>query len=686
MFERGAKPKKGLRRKVIVVICMTTLIVMILGVWLGYVAGLNLLREVAGDVHRKLSQLLAANVTQVFDDEMIKLKGYASEALFTESAAASNARYETAGDAALRTQFSGINDKWPKYDEDSAPVREYTDNGTAARMRAVCKADPDVARVALFNRFGSLVAASGKTSIFYISNERWRHDLLSGKPGKILVGNLEFAETPKAWIVPVSVAIKDAEGKEVGILMAELNVERLFSFIGSFKVDKSGHAVLVDGNGNVIYHSGIAQTNSKVYKDEDYNRLVMSKGRYATVYDANIHKRSIFVSFFEVTPQALLDSGKAWRILIEQNAEEVFKPLNKILGWMVIGIAFLLLVMVAVGFIFSSVLIRPIQTLYAAAIEISNGNWDHPIDISTGDEIEAFADAFKDMIANIKSKQAEIITTKNELIEQSKSLEEKVRARTADLTEARDKLDAYAKELEKALMVKSDFISMASHELRTPLAAIKEGIGIVLDGKTGNITDQQKEFLYMAKRNVDRLARIINDILDFQKLEYGKMIMRIKENDINEITKEVCNMMAHMARDKRLELVISLGKDIPKINCDKDKITQVLTNLISNAVRFTEKGTITVSTCKDDNAAIVSVADTGIGIKEEDMKHLFQKFSQIEKGLERKPGGTGLGLIISKEIVERHKGRIWVESKFGEGTVFRFVLPIKERRTYIKGA
>lgn len=681
-----AKPKKGLRRKVIVVICMTTLIVMILGVGLGYIAGLNLLREVAGDVHRKLSQLLAANVTQVFDGEMVKLKGYASESIFMQGAAASNAGYETVGEAALKTQFSEMNSKWAKSDEDSGQVKEYTNNAIAARMRSICDSDPGIVQMALFNKFGSLVAASDKTNVFYISNERWRRDLFSGKPGKIFVGNIEFAETSRSWVVPVAFALKDDEGKDAGILMAELSIENLFSFLGNFKIDKSGHAALVDGRGNIIYHPGAAQVNSKIYKDKDYNRLIMSKGKHTIIYDMDIHKRSIFVSFFEITPQALLDSGKAWRILIEQNSEEIFKPLNKIVGWMVIGITFLLLVMVAVGLIFSAVLIRPIQALYAAAVQISSGDWDHPINIRTGDEVEAFADAFREMIANIKSKQAEIIKAKNELIEQSKSLEEKVRVRTIDLTAARDKLDAYSKELEKALMVKSDFVSMASHELRTPLAAIKEGIGIVLDGKTGNISDQQKEFLSMARRNVDRLARIINDILDFQKLEYGKMVMRIKENDINEIAKEACNMMAHIARDKHLELAIVLGNDIPKINCDKDKITQVLTNLISNAIRFTEKGSVTVSTCRDNNVALVSVADTGIGIKEEDMPQLFQKFSQIEKGLERKPGGTGLGLVISKEIVERHKGKIWVESKFGEGTVFHFVLPIKERRAYVKGA
>ena len=119
---------------------------------------------------------------------------------------------------------------------------------------------------------------------------------------------------------------------------------------------------------------------------------------------------------------------------------------------------------------------------------------------------------------------------------------------------------------------------------------------------------------------------------------------------------------------------------LPPVRFDRDRITQVVTNLVDNALKFTENGSVTITTSQDNDAVKVTIGDTGPGIREEDIPLLFQKFSQLERGLERKPGGSGLGLTISKEIIELHRGKIWAESRFGEGTTFFFVLPIKERR------
>ena len=221
---------------------------------------------------------------------------------------------------------------------------------------------------------------------------------------------------------------------------------------------------------------------------------------------------------------------------------------------------------------------------------------------------------------------------------------------------------------------------MVSHELRTPLTAIKEGINIVIDGSVGNINNDQKDFLGTAKRNVDRLARLVNDVLDFQKLESGKMRFDFKENDINKVIEEVRDTMNPVIQEKGLGFNIKLAKNLSKVNFDKDKIVQVLTNLVNNAVKFTEKGSVIITTSEGNNIIQISVQDTGSGIKNEDMPKLFQSFQQLETPKERKVGGTGLGLVICKEIVERHKGKIWAESEFGKGTTFHFVIPIKERR------
>ncbi len=244
-----------------------------------------------------------------------------------------------------------------------------------------------------------------------------------------------------------------------------------------------------------------------------------------------------------------------------------------------------------------------------------------------------------------------------------------------DITE-RKKVE---EELREAMSIKSQFTSMVSHELRTPLTAIKEGIAIVLDGSAGKINEDQKDFLSTAKRNVDRLHRLINDVLDFTKLESGKAEFRMEENDINEIIEEIVKTQKAVAGGSGLYLKTNLSPDIEKIRFDSDKIAQVLTNLINNAIKFTTRGGITVTSGIDveGKAVRVQVEDTGTGIKKENLSRLFVEFQQVGSDKYRKPGGTGLGLAICRQIIEGHGGIIRAESEQGRGSKFIFTLPIK---------
>ena len=230
--------------------------------------------------------------------------------------------------------------------------------------------------------------------------------------------------------------------------------------------------------------------------------------------------------------------------------------------------------------------------------------------------------------------------------------------------------------LREAVKAKSAFTSMVSHELRTPLSALKESVSQVLEDMLGTLTEDQRKLLEIAKRNVDRLARLITEVLDFQTLETGKMVFKIQDNDINEVIKETKETMNIIAKEKGLDFILNLDKDLPKIKFDRDKISQVLSNLVNNSLKLTKKGSITISTTKGNNVIQVSVKDTGPGIREEDMPRLFQQYEQLE----RKTGGTGLGLAISLEIIKAHGGNIWAESAFSHGTTMHFILPIEERR------
>jgi len=228
----------------------------------------------------------------------------------------------------------------------------------------------------------------------------------------------------------------------------------------------------------------------------------------------------------------------------------------------------------------------------------------------------------------------------------------------------------------KAMAIKSQFISTVSHELRTPLAIIKWYLDTVQDETVGKLNEKQKELLTTAKENADRLTRLINNVLDYQKLEVGWTEFKTKEEDVNSLIENAAKNMRPLAVNKKLELKLSLSKDLPEIKIDKDKITQVLTNLINNALKFTDNGTITVTSKKEGNTISIAVSDTGFGIKKEDMDKLFHTFSQIPVSEEGTRGGTGLGLAISKRIVQEHRGKIDVQSEHGKGSTFKIYLPI----------
>lgn len=242
------------------------------------------------------------------------------------------------------------------------------------------------------------------------------------------------------------------------------------------------------------------------------------------------------------------------------------------------------------------------------------------------------------------------------------------------------------KEIENLYKLKSEFTSIVSHELRTPLTAIKEGIDLVVDGSTGQISNDQREFLGIAKRNVDRLADLINNVLNFSKLASKKVELKMEKVNLNDLINSVVNTYKTEIERKGLSLVVRLEPTQGlAVRTDADSITRVLINLMSNAIKFTDSGSITLFSEKDDKSNVVKVCveDTGIGIKPQDLAKLFQPFVQVGNIRTRKTGGTGLGLAICKEIIEQLGGRTWVDSEFEKGSRFCFMIPIEERRKLV---
>jgi len=253
--------------------------------------------------------------------------------------------------------------------------------------------------------------------------------------------------------------------------------------------------------------------------------------------------------------------------------------------------------------------------------------------------------------------------------------------------EIRDLKDALLKaneEIDKLSRIKSDFISIISHELRTPLTSIKESVSLVLDGVTGSISEEQKKFLTISKNNIERLAKIITDILDMSKLEAGRIIMHKRKLNINEIIKDVYNATKIAAEQKNMEFSLSLGESVELTWLDPDRIGQVLKNLISNAIKFNrDNGKIKISSSKENikgrGFIKVTVEDNGMGISKEEIEKLFSNLSPLDASMTRKHSGAGLSMAISKGILELHGGDIWVMSEPDTGSKFIFTIPVYKK-------
>jgi len=252
-----------------------------------------------------------------------------------------------------------------------------------------------------------------------------------------------------------------------------------------------------------------------------------------------------------------------------------------------------------------------------------------------------------------------------------------------DITERKkiEELHLENERLISASKARSEFLTIMSHELRTPLTSVI-GYSIILEGKTqGELNEKQRYFVDNILKSSKHLLSLINNFLELAKAEAGKQEMVFEEISVHDAIKEIFRLIKEEAIGQEIVLKTKFDPEIQYIQADRRALKQILFNLLSNAIKFSKKegGIITVTTKKENDFVMISVADTGIGIQEEDLPRLFRKFEQLDSGISRKYEGTGLGLAITKQLVEMHGGKIRVKSKYGQGSDFIFLLPIGKK-------
>jgi signal transduction histidine kinase/DNA-binding response OmpR family regulator len=243
-------------------------------------------------------------------------------------------------------------------------------------------------------------------------------------------------------------------------------------------------------------------------------------------------------------------------------------------------------------------------------------------------------------------------------------------------TEMSKRIEMMGIELRELDTLKTDFLSTVSHELRTPLTSIGGYVKLLADGDAGPTTETQKEFLKIVDTNVTRLTRLINEILDVEALQAGQLQLVKESQDLVPILKECCDTFKMVAKQKKLDFIATFPSELGPILGDRTRLVQLFLNLISNAIKYTQEGFVQIEAEQNDLAVAVRICDSGVGLSQEEQEQLFQKFYRARSGLSASEGGTGLGLLIVRGLVEAHGGKIAIESAAGQGTQFTVTLPL----------
>jgi signal transduction histidine kinase len=503
----------------------------------------------------------------------------------------------------------------------------------------------------------------------------------------------------------------------VGVIGIDVTLNKIIKNIEKYNPIENSYSFLIDKDGYSIAlpeeaYKDILGRNREANESRvnlnnltnEFNSVINKMKEGSTDFQSiTINNKELYVAY-----APLESTGFSFGIVVEKAVllkavsdlqKEVEDSTQKMIYFRFLPAGLLILAIVwIISLFYIQRIIKPIQDLTKTAEKISRGNLNVKLNIISKNEIGQLASTFNQMVKELKKSKANVEKYSKNLEKQVSERTEELNKRVEELTdaknamlnmtedldetnrrlmEAQSQLKKSFKELKKLDVDKDRFISIAAHELKTPMTAISGFAQLLENEKIIENKEIRSKYLKIIETEIKRLSKLVTEVLDLSRIDLGTMKFTIEDVDIIKQMEEIKNEMTQRVSKKGLKLYFNIDRKLPIIKTDKEKLMEILINLIDNAVKYTPKGSIKVEIRKEGDHIKFSVADTGIGVSKKYFSRLFTRFYQIESPFTRKAGGTGLGLSICKEYVENLSGKIWLKSKVGKGTTFYFTLPIK---------
>lgn len=445
------------------------------------------------------------------------------------------------------------------------------------------------------------------------------------RSGKNYLSEVYFTQSGPLLTISAPVKI---EGVIIQVLSAEVNLTSLFRSISASRLGASGYLAIFDRDGAFISNHG----KSGILPGSGFLgwkrvNLILQDQMFG-----GLERGDIYESPFGKIP--VVGAGKkmpvtGWVILAEWPLEDADAVIRDIRNQILLLTLFSILAVLVLAPLFAVRMLKPIRALQEGAVEIEKGNFEKRVSIKTDDELEDLGGSFNHMAAGLKQLQE----------------------------------------------LKNEFTFIAAHELRTPVTAIKGFLSMVFEGDAGVISEKLKQYLDPVRQANDRLIQLVNDILEIARSEAGRLKVEVSPTDMEKCVRDILIELKPLAGQKKISLQYEPAIGIPKVFADELRLKEIITNFVSNSIKYNnEGGWVKISHELKDNILVTSVADNGFGMSREEQNKVFEKFFRSGAAKVKSIQGTGLGLFITKELVEKMDGKVWFSSEEGKGTTFSFSL------------